>query len=218
MPASTFIDSPHTCRLGVPGDVSDVLRVFKGVYGVDAWPGLGPRSARRFVEGHVSHADKMLVVCEDGAGTIVGACLGTAGADRYFRFLWQEEPALWLAFVQDIGARPKTALRFARQLHDDARTALVRSLKLGKHQGTQPADLAAGTAHIAHYFVCENARGNGVGTKMIACFEMGMRERGQRLCDIRTTRENIASQRAIERAGFCRIATMGNLITFQKHI
>ncbi len=53
---------------------------------------------------------------------------------------------------------------------------------------------------------------------MIACFETVFRDRGNWLCDIRTTRENIASQRAIERGEFRRIETIGNRITFQKRI
>ena len=145
---------------------------------------------------------------------IVGACLGTARPSKYFRFIWQSNASLLLAYLRDATMRPGMALVLAKQFTHDLRAA--SSLHLEKRRAQRPMDLAVGTAHMAHFFVRPSERGNRLGTMIINFFESAMRDRGLLLCDIRTTNDNIASKRAIERAGYGATQVVGNTITFQK--
>ncbi len=59
------------------------------------------------------HADKVLVVCEDSAGILVGACLGTARPDTYFRFLLALATASIAGACGDSGSPADTQLAMA---------------------------------------------------------------------------------------------------------
>ncbi len=212
----TGIEPHYGCRLARADDIVHVIRAYKSAYGAAAWPGVGPRSAHLFLEDHLSSSDHVLVVCEDAAGVIVAACFGTARPSKYYRFLWESNPSLILAYLRDITRRPRMALVIAKQFNHDLRAAAASLLHLEKRRAQRPMDLPTGTAHMAHFFVRPNERGNRIGTMVIGFFESVMRARGLLLCDIRTTNDNIASRRAIELAGYRTTQIVGNTITFQK--
>jgi GNAT superfamily N-acetyltransferase len=204
-------------RLATPGDAERIAELWAAVEPNTMWARLGPRLARLHWERYC-HGSREIAVTAWRDGTLAGVCLGTDRPHEPTRRYYREH-----------------AVAFARAL---AREALHRPLVLPLLAGRLAAALAArarrrapapdsggadpltreGACYMANFFVAPAARGQQLGTELLERFADEMAQRGCRWCVVHTTADNVASQRAQERAGFECVRRHGDDLYFLRSL
>lgn len=203
-----------TTRLAEPEDLDAVISAFRKSKPHSVWARMGPNLARVYFRHYLSSPHEVMVVSTPGEGGVEGACLGTSRPESYVRDFYRENAyALARALMSDIFSRPAAIFVLAGRLLRGG----IRWLGPGRLAPPSPVEHLypelpvdpGNCCYLALFFVSPEARGRRLGTLMAEHFAREMEHHGFEWCRVHTSTDNVASQTALQRAGFRRVSRQG---------